>query len=91
MECFEKMEYPLPPQAAAAFVASTGESERREGEGSEGMQHAQEELRAATAAAASGGSNGPVESAFAEPSVQSQGRGNVAQARQLLGKVRIAL
>lgn len=80
VECFEKMQYPLPPQAAAAFAASVG-SAVEECKGSQGLQHAEHELQAATAAAA------PT-SAFAQPSLQGGGSADVAQANQLLGKVR---
>lgn len=74
------MQYPLPPQAAAAFVGSV-RSAVEEREGSQSLQHAEDELQAATAAAA------PT-SAFAQPSVQGSGSADVAQANQLLGKVR---
>ncbi|KAK9906580.1 hypothetical protein WJX75_004515 [Coccomyxa subellipsoidea] len=84
VECFEKMRYPLPPQAAAAFVGSADLGGQ---EGSAGLQHAQDELRAATAAAASSGPGCAVESAFAEPSLQGRKTGDMAQAHQLLGKV----
>ena len=80
VECFEKMQYPLPPQAAAAFAGSV-RSANAEREGSQSLQHARHELQAATAAAA------PT-SAFAQQSVQGGGSADVAQANQLLGKVR---
>ncbi|BDA46094.1 probable translocator protein at N-terminal half [Coccomyxa sp. Obi] len=82
VECFEKIKYPLPPQAAAAFVGSVS-SVGEQREHSQSLQHAEHELQAATAAAAPSGS----ESAFAQPSAQGGGSADVAQANQLLGKV----